>query len=59
VANNAEQVAPTTTPDKVFKIRPLANLLLASFQSTYVLKQTVTINEAMISFKDACLSNNA
>ena len=34
VANNAEQPAtPTTPPDKLFKIRPLANLLLAYFQS--------------------------
>ena len=39
VANNAEQVTPTT-PDKLFKIRPLVNLLLASFQSNYVPKQT-------------------
>ena len=36
VANNAEQATPTTTPDKLFKIRALANLLLASFQSNYV-----------------------
>ena len=51
VANNAEQATPTTTPDKLFKIRALANLLLASFQSNYVPQQTVTVDEAMIPFK--------
>jgi len=50
LVNNDEREA-STTPDKLFKIRPLANLLLASFQSNYVPKQTVTIDEAMIPFK--------
>ena len=50
LVNNAEQ-ATSTTPDKLFKIRPLANLLLASCQSNYVPKQAVTIDEVMIPLK--------
>ena len=49
LVNNVEQStmlkqATSTTPDKLFKIKPLANLLLESFQSNYILKQEVMID---------------
>jgi len=37
--------------DKLFNIRKLADLLLASFQRNYVPHQTIKIDEAMIPFK--------
>ena len=36
LANNTDQEPPTGTPDKLFKIRKLADLLLALFQSNYI-----------------------
>ena len=37
--------------DKLFKVRPLLDMVLPKFESEYELHQYVTIDEAMIHFK--------
>ena len=37
--------------DKLYKIRPLLDLLLPNFQSVYVPAQALSVDESMISFK--------
>jgi len=51
LANNDDQDDDPANRDKLFKIRKLADLLVASFQRNYVPEQTITIDEAMIPFK--------
>ena len=55
LVNNVEQStmlkqATSTTPDKLFKIRPLANLhvFLECFQSNYIPKQEVTFQWMLV-----------
>jgi len=51
LANNDGRDDNPENRDKLFKIRKLADLLLASFQKNYVPHQTVTIDEAMMRFE--------
>ena len=47
-------VVVPTSYDRLFKVRPLLDLLLPKFEAEYTLHQECTIDEAMIPFK-GCL----
>ena len=54
---NSAQQTPRSSPDydKLYKIRPLLDHLIESFQSVYVPNREIAVNESIISYKGRLL----